>query len=83
MTVMAASIISGTLILIGTVITVAIGRITARDQVLLEMYKETRGRVDRLEARERVRDDYIIELRQHIEEDKGPPPPPYPEGLRL
>jgi hypothetical protein len=39
------------------------------------------NRVDRLEDRERVRDDYIIQLRQHILEEKPPPPPPYPIGL--
>ena len=31
--------------------------------------------------RERVRDDYIQELRKHIEDGNPPPPPPWPAGL--
>ncbi|WP_440708836.1 hypothetical protein [Herbiconiux sp. YIM B11900] len=31
--------------------------------------------------RERIRDDYIYELRDHIDMRKPPPPPPWPEGL--
>lgn len=31
--------------------------------------------------REHIRDDYISELRQHIQEGKGPPAPPWPKEL--
>jgi cell division protein FtsB len=44
--------------------------------------KELRERVDRIEERERIRDDYIQELRQHIRLGLPPPPPPWPEGIR-
>lgn len=33
------------------------------------------------EVRERIRDDYIYELRQHIAEGKPPPPPAWPSAL--
>ncbi|RFA12175.1 hypothetical protein B7R22_17250 [Subtercola boreus] len=39
-------------------------------------------RLDQLEVRELVRDDYIMSLRQHIVDGKPPPPPPYPEELK-
>ncbi|MCC4250730.1 hypothetical protein [Microbacterium testaceum] len=38
-------------------------------------------RVDESLRRERIRDDYIHELRDHIDQRKPPPPPPWPEGL--
>lgn len=38
-------------------------------------------RVDASARREKVRDDYIMELRQHIAEGKPPPPPAWPTAL--
>lgn len=38
-------------------------------------------RMDDMEARERVRDDYILELRMHISDGKPPPPPAWPATL--
>jgi hypothetical protein len=38
-------------------------------------------RVDESLRRERIRDDYIHELRDHIDQRRPPPPPPWPEGL--
>ena len=32
-------------------------------------------------VRERIRDDYIHKLRDHITRGRGAPPPPWPEGL--
>lgn len=34
-----------------------------------------------LRRRERATEDYIDELRQHINDRKPPPPPPWPHGL--
>jgi len=59
---------------------------------LLDQYQEDRAsdrdrmdilekRVDAGVRRERIRDDYILELRQHISEGKPPPPPPFPVAL--
>lgn len=48
---------------------------------LQEERKEIRARVLGLEVRERLRDDYILTLRQHINDEKPPPPPPWPAGL--
>lgn len=38
-------------------------------------------RMDDTSRRERIRDDYIQVLRQHIAEGKPPPPPPWPKEL--
>lgn len=35
-----------------------------------------------LKHRELARDDFIQELRNHIRQEKGPPPPDWPEELR-
>ena len=48
---------------------------------LQEDLKDIRARMDRVERRERVRDDYIAKLRRHIEQGNPPPPPPWPEAL--
>lgn len=52
---------------------------------LLDQYQEDRDkdrtRITALERRERIRDDYIEQLRFHISEGKPPPPPPFPAGL--
>jgi chromosome segregation ATPase len=36
---------------------------------------------ERSKRREHVRDDYINDLRKHIEDEKGPPAPPWPSTL--
>lgn len=49
---------------------------TAQDQL-----GKVNERVDQSLRRERIRDNYIHELRDHIDMRKPPPPPPWPEGL--
>lgn len=46
-----------------------------------EQLGKVETRVDDSLRRERIRDDYIHELRDHIDQRKPPPPPPWPEGL--
>jgi hypothetical protein len=58
-----------------------LGIVTQRLARTAQRETDTRTRVTQLEQRERLRDDYIHELRTHIAEEKGPPPPPWPEGL--
>ena len=56
-------------------------RVTARRNsadVKLARIVQLEGRVDRLEARERVHQDYIEQLRQDIIDGRPPPPRPYP-----
>lgn len=57
------------------------------DQLQEELTRHS-GRITSLESeqtrakrRERIRDDYINELRRHIEAGNPPPPPVWPEGL--
>ena len=40
-----------------------------------------RKRVQRMESRELAFFDYVSALRWHIEQGKGPPPPPWPPAL--
>lgn len=56
-----------------------------RENALIDQLQE---QLDRLEEslsasfkRERIRDDYIHELRDHIDQRKSPPPPSWPDGL--
>lgn len=49
---------------------------------LQEEQSDLRKRVGQLEHHERIRDDYIIRLRQHISDGLPPPPPEWPEALR-
>ena len=53
-----------------------------------ERLARAESRIDRLEKRiahveriDRLKDDYIAELRQHISDGKAPPPPPWPPEL--
>lgn len=52
---------------------------------LIDQYQEDRKndreRITALENRERIRDDYILDLRQHIVNENPPPPPPFPPAL--
>jgi seryl-tRNA synthetase len=43
--------------------------------------KELKAEQKAAKKRERVRDDYIQELRKHIEDGNPPPPPPWPAGI--
>ena len=43
--------------------------------------KELKAEQKAAKKREQIRDDYIRELRRHIEEGNPPPPPPWPPGL--
>lgn len=71
-------------ILIGGLITVLTAR-NSRAQQMIDQLQEQNDklerRVGRLERHERIRDDYIIRLRQHINDELGPPAPEWPEGL--
>jgi hypothetical protein len=60
---------------------VTVAAVTVLGNLFLQDRKELRERVDKLEKRERIRDDYIVKLRGHILRGDPPPPPPYPEGL--
>lgn len=42
---------------------------------------DMQARVKNLEDDGRMLIDYVHKLRTHIAEEKGPPPPPWPEGL--
>lgn len=42
---------------------------------------EVKDRVGRMEAREMTLQDYVADLRHHIDSGKGPPPPPWPPAL--
>lgn len=53
-----------------------------------QRHKDLEGKVEAVERRldaatrrERMRDDYIMELRQHIADGKPPPPPAWPADL--
>jgi hypothetical protein len=60
---------------------VTVAAVTVLGNLFLQDRKELRERVDKLEKRERIRDDYIVKLRGRILRGDPPPPPPYPEGL--
>lgn len=73
---------------IGTIAAAIINKIRPkgeRELALLEQVQEERARdhdrIVGLERRERIRDDYIMVLRQHIANGQPPPPPAYPAGL--
>lgn len=50
-------------------------------KILWDQIKDLRDRVADLEAVDKIKDDYIGDLRQHIHESKGPPPPDWPLAL--
>ncbi|MDF2045161.1 hypothetical protein P2P98_03225 [Microbacterium sp. Kw_RZR3] len=57
----------------------------ARENALIDQLQEQVNSLEtRLNAslrRERIRDDYIHTLRDHIDQGKKPPSPPWPDGL--
>lgn len=56
-----------------------------RENALIDQLQEqvasVSKRLDESLRRERIRDDYIHTLRDHIDQGKKPPSPPWPEGL--
>jgi hypothetical protein len=70
---------------IAGVVVAILNRRGNRENALIDQLQEQLGsvekRVDESLRRERIRDDYIHELRDHIDQRKPPPPPPWPEGL--
>lgn len=63
-----------------------------RPNELIDQLQEERGetakrltaaekKIDTLAYRQRYYEDYVNELRAHIEAGSPPPPPPYPAGL--
>lgn len=57
------------------------GKANSMIDQLQEQTDRLQARVGRLESHERIRDDYIIRLRKHINDELGPPAPEWPEGL--
>lgn len=90
-----AALITGLLGIAGVVVTYRMTRGAQREMYPSQMIAALQGQVseltDRLDTtesrldsslrRERLRDDYIHQLRDHISLGKAPPPPPWPEGL--
>ena len=90
-----AALPSLTVILLGggvSILVAVLNRGGARENALIDQLQEqVTAQAARQEAsdlkldaalrRERIRDNYIHELRDHIEQRKNPPPPPWPEGL--
>lgn len=74
--------VSGCLLLAGTLLTVTVTYLLGQQKESREDRTELRERVETLESNERIRDDYILRLRQHIADELPPPPPPWPEDLR-
>lgn len=82
------ALITGALGVLAVVLTQRLARGAQREmtpaQIITELRTEISGlrnRVEESEARERLRDDYIHRLRDHISRGEAPPPPPWPEGL--
>lgn len=73
---------------LGVVLTQRMARGAQREmypaQVIADLRTDITRTDERLDAslrRERIRDDYIHELRDHISRGNPPPPPPWPAGL--
>jgi hypothetical protein len=82
------AIITGFLGLVAVIVTQRFARGAQREMTPAQTIAELASRLDRTEERlddslrrERMRDDYIHQLRDHISLGKAPPPPPWPEGL--
>lgn len=72
------------LALMGVAVTLALGVLTwtaTRRSGDRERISKLEERVDALDGRNKRKDDYIGVLRQHINDGKAPPPPPYPADL--
>lgn len=73
---------------LGVIITQRMARGAQREMYPTQVIDHLAGRVDKAEGRldeslrrERLRDNYIHELRDHISRGNPPPPPPWPAGL--
>lgn len=82
------ALVTGLLGLIAVVVTQRLARRAQREMTPQQMVATLTARLERAEKRleeseqrERLRDDYIHKLRDHISTGKKPPPPPWPEGL--
>lgn len=88
-------VVAAAIAFLGTVVTVTGGLILARmlrPSDLIDQLQEERSttdsrltkaerRIETLSFRQRYYEDYVNELRGHIERGNPPPPPPYPVGL--
>ena len=45
-------------------------------------FKDLEARMETMESKQKMRDDYIAILRMHINDELPPPPPEWPVGLR-
>lgn len=79
------SLIGGTgTILVAVITSLVTLKVKAREvpiqkaDVKMRRITQLETRVDRLEAKDRVHQDYIGSLRQHILDGNPPPPPPFP-----
>lgn len=82
------SIIAGLFTLVSGYATYRLARSAQREvppaQTITNLTERLDTAEERLDAslrRERLRDDYIHQLRDHISLGKAPPPPPWPAGL--
>jgi len=70
--------------LIGVLVTAALGYLTflaTRKTGDRDRIAKLEARLDKLEARDSRKSDYIEDLRAHINTGQGPPAPPYPANL--
>lgn len=82
------ALITGVLGIAAVIVTQRLARRAQREMTPQQMIDSLVARLERAETRleaseqrERLRDDYIHQLRDHISLGKAPPPPPWPEGL--
>ena len=75
------AIISTVGLIAGTVIGAILAHRSNQETSLLQQLNNVQKRLDASEMRERVRDDYILVLRQKLQ-DSGVPVPQYPDELR-
>lgn len=66
---------------LAVIVTAVVTARMARGAQKVITFNELAARLDRSEQRERIRDDYIHQLRDHISQGNPPPPPPWPAGL--
>lgn len=67
--------------LIGAAFTLWAAVLTSKQKTQESLIDDLGARVERLERQNAVQANYIADLRGHIYEQKGPPPPPFPEGM--
>ncbi|MCT2085030.1 hypothetical protein M3D75_02770 [Microbacterium enclense] len=79
------SLVVGLIAAAAAVIVALLNRGGARENALIDQLQEqvasVSARLDASLRRERIRDDYIHTLRDHIDQGKKPPSPPWPDGL--